>query len=65
MERNFNFSIGQNVKMRTEDDLETWHGSVDDVTANTVFIKWNHQPDKPIEYERGYSPWDRIQIIYK
>lgn len=63
MERNYEFKIGQSVKMRTDDDLETWYGKVIDKTSITVFIQWNHQPEKPIEYERGYSPWNRIKII--
>lgn len=40
MERTYEFTIGQKVRMRDPDDGEMCYGVVIDKTRDTVIIKW-------------------------
>lgn len=59
MERNYEFQIGQKVKMRDEDDSSMVYGVVTDKTKDTVFIKWT---DLSSPTEHGREEFENIQL---
>lgn len=61
MEKNYKFTIGQNVKIFDEDNQEWKRGKVTDKSRDTVFIKWDDLSE-PTEHEQWEFPNIKLYI---
>lgn len=60
MERGYNFTIGQKVKMFDKEDMAMAYGTVVDKTSVTVIIKWDDL-NEPCEHQR--DEYNYIKLI--